>query len=95
MRGLRQEVIKLGYKPLIYEDYRSMFDEINPDIAVINCYFGDLAKVSEEALTRSINVFTEKPVATTLEDLEKLKKLMREVKKHSLPCWGLDISPGF
>ena len=70
-----------------------MFDEINPDIAVINCYFGDLAKVSEEALTRSINVFTEKPVATTLEDLENLKAYERSknIRCHA----GIRYKPWF
>ena len=95
MEDLYQEVINLGYKPLIYEDYRNMFDEINPDIAVINCYFGDLAKVSKEALSRNINVFTEKPVATTLEDLESLKKAYQRSKKTFVAMLGIRYKPWF
>ncbi len=95
IEGLHREVVNLGYKPLIYQDYRSMFDEINPDIAVINCYFGDLAKASREALARNINVFTEKPVATTLEDLESLKKTYEKSKKTFVAMLGIRYKPWF
>ena len=40
-----------------------------PDLAVVACHFGDLARWSRTALERDVHVYTEKPVATTLEDL--------------------------
>lgn len=57
-----------------YDDYISMFDKVKPDIAVINCYFGDHSRVVLEALKRHINVFVEKPIATSLEQLDMIKE---------------------
>ncbi|HOB16656.1 MAG TPA: Gfo/Idh/MocA family oxidoreductase [Defluviitoga sp.] len=90
-----KEVVDLGYKPEIYEDYREMFDKLKPDIAVVNCFFGDLASVSIEALKRGINVFTEKPVATTFEDLEKLKQTYFSSKSVFVAMFGIRYKPWF
>ncbi|MGB4434873.1 MAG: Gfo/Idh/MocA family oxidoreductase [Defluviitoga tunisiensis] len=89
------EVVDLGYKPEVFEDYKEMFDKLHPDIAVINCFFGDLARVSIEALERGINVFTEKPVATTLEDLEKLEEVYHNNKSMFVAMFGIRYKPWF
>jgi predicted dehydrogenase len=43
----------------VYEDYRIMLDELKPDIAVVNCYFGDHCKVTLDVLKRKIHIFVE------------------------------------
>ncbi len=57
-----------------YEDYIEMLDTEKPDIAVVNPYCGYNAQVNIECLKRNIHVFSEKPVATELDELEKLKE---------------------
>lgn len=89
------EVVDLGYKPEVFEDYKEMFDKLQPDIAVINCFFGDLARVSIEALERGINVFTEKPVATTFEDLEELEEVYLNNKSMFVAMFGIRYKPWF
>ncbi|PNR97673.1 Gfo/Idh/MocA family protein [Petrotoga olearia] len=92
---LRKEIEDLGYKPKIYEDYKKMFDETNPDVAIINCFFGDLAKASTEALNRKINVFTEKPVATNFEDLDLLKEAYLKSQCSFTAMFGIRYKPWF
>lgn len=46
----------------------------DPDLAVVACHFGDLARWSRAALERDVHVYTEKPVATTLEDLAAVQR---------------------
>ena len=59
--------------PPRYEDYQEMLRTLQPDIAVVDGYFCDHAKMAAYALDLGIHVYCEKPVATTLEDLEMLK----------------------
>ena len=61
-----------------YEDYLAMLDAVQPDLAVVSPVFGLTASVILECAKRKIHVFSEKPVATTLEDLEKVEKAVQE-----------------
>lgn len=58
--------------PPAFEDYRAMLDELKPDLVGIGPEYADNAPAAVESLQRGIHVFVEKPVATTLEDLEKV-----------------------
>ena len=44
------------------------------DFAIVNPWFGDAAKISAYCLEKGLNVYSEKPLATTFEDLEMLEK---------------------
>lgn len=79
----------------IFDNYLEMLEKLNPDIAVSACYFGDLSKVSINALKMGINVFSEKPVATTLEDLEELKEVYKSSKRHFCAMFGIRYKPWF
>jgi predicted dehydrogenase len=79
---LHDLLCSLGYTPKRYDDYNEMLESLRPDIAVVDCYFCDHAKVGIDALQMGCNVFIEKPVATTLEDLELLKNAYRDSGKH-------------
>ncbi|MGI5893609.1 MAG: Gfo/Idh/MocA family protein [Candidatus Merdivicinus sp.] len=61
-----------------FDSYLEMFDQTKPDLAVIDGMFCDHAKMAIEALKRGIHVYMDKPVATTLEDLEALRKAAAE-----------------
>ena len=62
-------------------DYIDMLEKEKLDIAVVNPYLVYNSQVSIECLQRDINVFSDKPSATTLEDLSKLKKAYSESSK--------------
>ncbi len=70
--------------PKEYDDYREMLQNEKPDIAVIDGLFCDHAKMSVFALELGIHVYCEKPVATTLEDLELLKGACAEATKRGI-----------
>lgn len=52
-----------------YGDYRAMLDEIRPDIAVVNSWYGYNASITRECFERGIHVYSEKPLATSYDDL--------------------------
>jgi predicted dehydrogenase len=93
--GLQEKISRIGLQAPVYEDYRAMLDELKPDIAVVNCYFGDHAKVALEVLKRKIHIFIEKPIATTLEDLELVKKEYENSGVHLAAMMGIRYKSHF
>ncbi len=86
---------KIGHMPKIYDDYRNMLDEVKPDIAVINCFFGRHATVTMQVLERGIHAFVEKPVATTFEDLKQLKEAYSLSGVYLAAMFGIRYSAHF
>ena len=95
MDGLYEKVKSLNPKAAIYQDFRQMLDQLKPDVAVVACRFSDHASVTIEALCRGINVFTEKPIATTLADLDCLWKAYLEADVHLAAMFGIRYHPWF
>lgn len=62
----------------VEEDYRSMLDRARPDLAVVDPWYCQHAEIAIECLQRGIHVFCEKPLATTLEDLDRLEAVWRQ-----------------
>lgn len=97
-RALR-DIENIGMKPTIYDDWREMIEEENPDVAVINSYMGFNADMCIYALERGVHVFCEKPVATTLSDLLKLRRAYaaaNDGKKTVLAgMFGISYTPHF
>lgn len=56
-----------------YEDWRAMLDREKPDLAVISPFFHRQCAVTVECLRRGIHAFVEKPMATSLDDLARLR----------------------
>jgi len=76
-------------------DYINMLEKEKPDIAVVNPYLCYNAKVSLDCLRHGINVFSEKPAATTLNDLTELKKAYTKSGKIYSSMMALRFAPGF
>lgn len=93
------DVRKIGMEPKIYDDWREMIDAEKPDAAVINSYMGYNAQMSIFALERGIHVFCEKPVATTLFDLSRLRAVYAAAneEKKTVFCgmFGISYTPHF
>lgn len=79
----------------VFDNYLEMFEKLNPDISVSACHFGDLARVNIDSLNMGINVFSEKPVATDLKDLERLKKVYYSSNKKFCAMFGIRYKPWF
>ena len=63
----------MGKKINVYENYIEMLDKEELDCVVIDGPFDLHAEMCCEALKRNIHVFCEKPIALTLEDLQKIE----------------------
>ncbi|MGC9397405.1 MAG: Gfo/Idh/MocA family protein [Anaerolineae bacterium] len=70
----------LGFTPEVFDDYRRMFDRLQPDIVTVCGPFELHAEMSAEALRRGIHVFCEKPVALTFEQLVLVRDIYAEAK---------------
>ena len=95
LSGLTEGCVKAGHSPREFDDYQKMLDELKPDVATI---VGPLHKHTEMALElfqRGIHLFCEKPVATTLEDLTRLRKAHGEAGVHLAAMMGIRYRPDF
>ncbi len=95
VKKLKEKVDEIGFKPEIFDTYINMLDKIKPDLAVVNCYFGDHAQVILDVLNRGIHVFAEKPLATSFSDLEKLKNTFSRQNVHLAAMLGLRYNAAF
>lgn len=93
--GLYQRLTKLDNDVRKFDDYRQLLDEIKPDVAVVDCYFGDLAQVTREVLQRNIHAFVEKPMAITFADLKELKEIYQRSQSELAAMLGLRYAPWF
>lgn len=78
-----------------YENYITMLDETHPDLAIVSPVFGLTSQIILECAKRKIDVFSEKPVATTLEDLEKVEKAVKESGIRFCAMHYLRYTPAF
>ena len=62
----------------IYTDWREMLNTVKPDMAVVSTVFGINAEITVECCKQGVDVFTEKPVAGTLEELALVEKAVKE-----------------
>lgn len=78
--GSEQENMTASFDPSVpfYASYTNMLDEVKPDLAVVSPVFGKTGEVILACAARSIDVFSEKPVATTLAELERVETAVRE-----------------
>lgn len=60
----------------VYDDYRKMLDEVRPDVVCVFMPFYQLAAGSIASAEHGAHVFSEKPLATTMQDLDRLKKTL-------------------
>lgn len=93
--SLGKRLETLNPKALYYNDYIKMLECEKPDILVVCSYFTQQAQVCVEALVRGINVFSEKPAATSLKDLERLEDAYNRSKGRFCAMYGIRYEPWF
>jgi len=79
----------------LFEDYRRMLDETAPDVAVLSPVYGLTGVIAIECAKRGIHVFAEKPLASTLEELETLEKIAAEKNVRLCAMHYLRFTPAF
>ncbi|HEY9593828.1 MAG TPA: Gfo/Idh/MocA family oxidoreductase [Spirochaetia bacterium] len=78
-----------------YDDYRRLLDREKPDIAVVAPFFFLQSRIASECLERGIHVFVEKPMAVSLEQLERLRRAYAQGKAKLCVMLPSRYSPPF
>lgn len=79
----------------MFDEYKKMLDEHKPDIAIINPQFNNIAECAAEAIKRDINIFCDKPISTTLEGLESIKKAVEQKETRICAMMGMRHESAF
>lgn len=95
IKPLAEALTGIGRIVPYFADYVDMFNQTEPDLVVISCFFSGHAAVVVEALQRNIHIFVEKPVATTLQDLDMIRKAMLFSDSRLCAMFGLRYAPWF
>lgn len=94
--NLLSKLESLSLKPRVYENYAEMLKLEKPNVVVINTHFYMNGKILQKALQLGIHAFVEKPIATTLKDLERIEKLHSVSKEvHFAAMFGLRYKAWF
>ncbi|HOJ87879.1 MAG TPA: Gfo/Idh/MocA family oxidoreductase [Pseudothermotoga sp.] len=94
---LKKALSEMNITPNEYKSYQEMLDREKPDVVVVNTVFNANSRILCESLSRRIHTFVEKPIATSFEELEKIKKLFGTVKNEVFfaAMFGLRYKPHF
>ena len=91
------EGLEASFDPSIpfYDDYRAMLDETQPDLAVVSPVFGHTGRAIIECAHRNVDIFAEKPIAATLEELDAVERAVRESGIRFCAMHYLRYTPAF
>lgn len=78
-----------------FDDFRMMLDITAPDLAVVCPVFNRTGQIILECARRKIHVFAEKPVAASLEELERLEAAIKESGIRFCAMHYLRYAPAF
>ena len=85
--GVIDTLAKNGIEAKAVENYEEFYGKA--DVAIVNTRFDLNAVVTAEFLKRDIFVFSEKPLATTIEQLEMLKEVQKKSKAFVCAMFGI------
>lgn len=81
--------------PAQHRDWRKMLDEEKPDLLCVCGPFEQHAAMCIEGFRRGMHVFSEKPVAVSLEELERLHGEHRKSGVHFVAMMGMRYEAPF
>ncbi|MEP2776330.1 MAG: Gfo/Idh/MocA family oxidoreductase [Luteolibacter sp.] len=94
--GSRESLIsELGLECAGFDDVASAISETRPDIVSISSYPDTHAEYAELAMRAGADVFVEKPIATTVEDAERLVALAKELGRKVVVGYILRQHPSW
>jgi predicted dehydrogenase len=76
-------------------DYRTMLDEVKPEVACVCNVISEHSAAVVECLNRGIHVIAEKPVAAEPAGLEKIKKALAGSKAKLTAMYPMRFSPPY
>lgn len=79
----------------VYDDYHEMLREVKPDIVSVCMPLYRNAEGAIAAAEAGCHVFCEKPLATTHEDLGRLRDVVRSQSVRISAMFGMRAEPGF
>lgn len=85
--GVVDALAKNGINVQVVKSYEEFYS--NADVAIVNTRFDLNAIVTAEFLKRDIFVFSEKPLATSLEQLKMLKDVQKSSKAFVCAMFGI------
>jgi len=95
IEALRKSCGDAGHRPEVFDDYCRMLDAIKPDALTVAGPCERRADMCIEAFRRGVHVFSEKPVVTTLEDLDRVRRTHADSGVHFAAMMGLRYEPAF
>ncbi len=81
------ENVRNNYCSNIYADYRTMLDDLKPDIAFILSENCQKAEIVEECAKRNVDVCIEKPVSVSLDDAKRIKEVVDRYGTKAVVNW--------
>ncbi len=92
-----REGLATSYSPDIpfYADWRRMLDTTQPDLAIVSPIFGHTGQVILACAERGIDVFAEKPVASSYEELDAVAYAVQKSKIRFCAMHYLRYTPAF
>jgi predicted dehydrogenase len=78
-----------------YSNYREMLEREKPDLALISPVFAHTGRVIIECAKRRIDVFSEKPIATSQKELCAVEAAVQENEIHFCAMHYLRYAPAF
>lgn len=92
--GTRDAVLKACPSLRVFEDYRQLLNE-RPDLVIVTCENSLHLQVALDALSRSIHVILEKPMAMSLSEAVQMETTARLNRAHLIVNWPTSWMPAF
>lgn len=95
--GSEHEKMTKSFDPAIsfFASWSKMLDVTKPDLAIVSPVFGLTGEIIIACASRSIDVFCEKPVAGTIEELARVEAAVRSSGIRFCAMHYLRVSPAF
>ncbi len=93
--AIARQAERIDQSPKVFDNFRRMLDDEKPDIVSVACHYADHAAVAIEVIERGHHVFIEKPMATTLDDLQALERVFDNANVQLSCMLGLRYAPAF
>ena len=87
-----------GFQPPVFDDWRAMLDNVQPELVCVCGPFETHAEMCAECLRRGIHVFCEKPVAIDLESFTELERVYQKERLNGarfVSMVGMRYEPAF
>ncbi|MFF0344636.1 Gfo/Idh/MocA family protein [Kribbella sp. NPDC004875] len=70
------------YEAQVFTDHQEMLREVAPDVVMVAGIYGDRGRVVVDALEAGCHVIADKPLCTSLEDLDAIANAARRTGRH-------------